>query len=29
VLIVLFFPKGVMGWLAERWPRRFARGAVR
>ncbi len=29
VVIVLFFPKGVMGWIAERWPRHFARGAVR
>jgi branched-chain amino acid transport system permease protein len=29
VLIVLFFPRGIMGWLRERWPQRFARGVAR
>lgn len=26
VLIVVFFPQGILGWMRERWPRRF--GAV-
>ena len=28
VVIVLFFPRGLMGWLRERWPQRFARSAA-
>jgi len=23
ILIVVFFPQGILGWLGERWPRRF------
>ncbi|MCH7895937.1 MAG: branched-chain amino acid ABC transporter permease, partial [candidate division NC10 bacterium] len=23
VVIVVFFPLGIMGWLRERWPERF------
>jgi len=23
VLIVVFFPLGIMGWLRERWPEKF------
>ena len=29
VLIVVFFPQGIIGWLRERWPQRFDRGEAR
>jgi branched-chain amino acid transport system permease protein len=29
VLIVVFFPQGIIGWVRERWPHRFGRGTAR
>jgi len=28
VIIVVFFPQGIIGWLRERWPQRFGRSIV-
>jgi branched-chain amino acid transport system permease protein len=29
VLIVVFFPQGILGWVRERWPERFDRSVSR